>query len=183
MDSDSDFGFGGEDDEVSTEDDDASYEEEEEATPDESVEQRNEEEPVVEDRIKKKQRRFTLQDKMIILHQIHCRETQGLSQYQACIATNIHEKQIIEWKWQWSNMRDTANKKAKSLCKGRLSTLVPYTDALLSYIFELCETGMAVSYTTVLLKAVSVSREFREKSRKAQYSMVKRFVKAHGLVH
>ena len=80
-------------------------------------------------------------------------------------------------------MRDAANKKAKSLCKGRPSTLVPYTDPLLSYIFELRETGMAVSYTTVLLKAVSVCREFREKSRKAQYSMVKRFVKAHGLVH
>ena len=80
-------------------------------------------------------------------------------------------------------MRDTANKKSKSLCKERPSTLIPYTDPLLSYIFELHETGMAVSYTTVLLKAASVSREFREKSQKAQYSMVKRFVKAHGLVH
>ena len=39
MDSDSDFRFGGEDDNASTEDDNASYEEEEEATPDESVEQ------------------------------------------------------------------------------------------------------------------------------------------------
>ena len=156
MDSDSDFGFGGEDDDASTE--------EEETTPDESVEQCNEEEPVVEERIKRKRRRFTLQDKMIVLHQIHCRETQGLSQRQACIATNIHEKQIIEWKRQWSKMRDTANKKSKSLCKGRPSTLAPYTNPLLSYIFELRETGMAVSYTTVLLKAASVSREFREKS-------------------
>ena len=84
MDSDSNFGFGGEDDNASTE--------EEKATPAESVEQHNEEEPVVEERTKKKQHRFTLQDKMIILHQIcHCK-TQGLSQCQACIATNIHEK-------------------------------------------------------------------------------------------
>ena len=149
MDSDSDFGFGGEDDDASTE--------EEEATPDESVEQHNEEEPVVEERTKKKRHRFTLQDKMIILCQICRRETQGLSQHQACIAANIHKKQIIEWKSQWSKMRDTANKKAKSLCKGRLSTLFPYTDPLLSYIFELCETGMAVSYTTVLLKAAYTS--------------------------
>ena len=161
MDDDSDFGFGGEDDDASTEDDDTSYEEEE-STPNESVEEHNEEEPVIEDRIKKKRHRFTLQDKMIILHQIHRRETQGLSQCQACIATNIHEKQIIEWKRQWSKMRDTANKKSKSLCKGRPSTLIPYTDPLLSYIFELRETGMAVSYTTVLLKAASVSRVFRE---------------------
>ena len=97
MDNDSDFGFGGEDDDASTEDDNASYEEEE-STPDESVEEHNEEEPVIEDRIKKKRHRFTLQDKMIILHQIRRHKTQGLSQCQACIATNIHEKQIIEWK-------------------------------------------------------------------------------------
>ena len=97
MDNDSDFGFGGEDDDASTEDDDASYEVEE-STPDESVEEHNEEEPVIEDRIKKKRRQFTLQDKMIILCQICHRETQGLSQRQACIATNIHKKQIIEWK-------------------------------------------------------------------------------------
>ena len=91
MDSDSNFSFGGEDDDASTEDDDASTEEEK-ATPDESVEQHNEEEPVVEERTKKKQHRFTLQDKMIILHQIRRCKTQGLSQCQACIATNIHEK-------------------------------------------------------------------------------------------
>ena len=156
MDSDTDFSFGQENDNASTE--------EEEATPDESVEQCNEEEPVVEERIKKKRRRFALQDKMIILCQIHRRKTQGLSQCQACIATNIHEKQIIKWKRQWSKMRDTANKKAKSLCKGRPSTLVPYTDPLLSYIFELHETGIPVSYTTVLLKAASVCRQCREKS-------------------
>ena len=97
MDNDSDFGFGGEDDDASTEDDDASYEVEE-STPDESVEEHNEEEPVIEDRIKKKRHQFTLQDKMIILHQIRHRKTQGLSQRQAFIATNIHKKQIIEWK-------------------------------------------------------------------------------------
>ena len=181
-DSDSDFGFGEDDDITSTEEEETSPEEEE-ATRDESVEQDNDEEAVAEERIKKKRRRFSLQDKMILLRQIRRQETQGLSQRQACKAMNIHEKQIIEWKRQWSKMRDTANKKAKSLCKGRPTTLVPYTDPLLSYIFELRETGMAVSYTTVLLKAAAVCRQFREKSRKAQYSMVKRFVKAHGLVH
>ena len=162
-DSDSDFGFGGDDDITSTEEEETSPEEEE-ATRDESVEQDNDKEPVAEESIKKKRCRFSLQDKMILLRQIRRQETQGLSQCQACKAMNIHEKQIIEWKRQWLIMRDTVNKKAKSLCKGRPSTLVPYTDPLLSYIFELRETGMAVSYTTVLLKAASVCRQFREKS-------------------
>ena len=60
------------------------------------MEQDNDEEAVAEERIKKKQRRFSLQDKMILLRQIRRRETQGLSQRQACKAMNIHEKQIIE---------------------------------------------------------------------------------------
>ena len=62
------------------------------------MEQDNNEEPVAEESIKKKQRRFSLQDKMILLRQIRRRETQGLSQHQACKAMNIHGKQIIEWK-------------------------------------------------------------------------------------
>ena len=95
-DSDSDFGFGGGDDDTSTEEEEASPEEE--ATPDESVEQNNDKELVAEERIKKKRCRYSLQDKMIFLHQIRHRETQGMSQCQACRAMNIHEKQIIEWK-------------------------------------------------------------------------------------
>ena len=96
LDSDSNFGFGGEDDNTSTEEEDASPEEN--ATPDKSVEQNNDEEPVAEERIKKKRRRYSLQDKMIFLCQIRHRETEGLSQCQACRAINIHEKQITEWK-------------------------------------------------------------------------------------
>ena len=126
-DSDSDFGFGEDDDITSTEEEETSPEEED-ATRDKSVEQDNDEEAVAEERIKKKRRRFSLQDKMILLRQIRHRETQGLSQQQACKAMNIHEKQIIEWKRQWSKMRDTANKKAKSLCKGsnrKISMIFP----------------------------------------------------------
>ena len=70
-----------------------------------------------------------------------------------------------------------------SLCKGEELLLVPYTDALLSFIFELRETGMPVSTTMVLLKAVQICHEFHEKTREAQVSITKRFVKVHRMVH
>ena len=61
--------------------------------------------------------------------------------------------------------------------------LQPYTDGLLSFIFELCETGMAVTNTIVLLKAAQICRDFHEKSHSAQYYIVRRFIKIHGLVY
>ena len=61
--------------------------------------------------------------------------------------------------------KDCNNKKAMSLCKHRDSLLVPYTDTLLSFIFELRETGMSISTTMVLMKAAQVCHDFHEKKR------------------
>ena len=90
---------------------------------------------------------------------------------------------MIEWKKQFQNLKESSNKKAKSLCKGRSSILIPLTDPLLSFIFELRETGMAVSTNMIVSKAAHLSQPFREKSSKAQYHIVNRFVKSHGMVH
>ena len=64
-------------------------------------------------------------------------------------------------------LKDCNNKKAMSLCKGKESLLIPYTDTLLSFIFELRETGMPVSTTMVLMKAAQICHEFCEKTREA----------------
>ena len=61
--------------------------------------------------------------------------------------------------------------------------LQPDTDCPLSFIFELRKTGMAVTNTIVLLKAAQICRDFCEKSRSAQYYIVRRFIKIHGLVY
>ena len=70
-----------------------------------------------------------------------------------------------------------------SLCKSIESLLVPYTDTLLSFIFELRETGMPVSTTMVLMKAAQICHEFHEKTIEAQVSITKQFVKVHRMVH
>ena len=70
-----------------------------------------------------------------------------------------------------------------SLCKGKGSLLAPYTDALLSFIFELRETGTPVSTTMVLMQAAQICQEFQEKTREAQVSITKQFVIVHGMVH
>ena len=176
MDSDSDFGFGGSDDE------DASFthaHEEEEQQQDENIVPAT----VTPTTQKKKRHRFSLQKKLCILQNVRRRIHNGSSQATACRSLNVHEKQVIEQKKQFQTLKDSSNKKANSLCKGRSSILIPLTDPLLSFIFELRETGMAVSINMIVLKAACLSRPFHEKSSQAQYHIVNRFVKSHGMVH
>ena len=80
-------------------------------------------------------------------------------------------------------MKNKNNQQAKSLGNGVTSFLSPYTDNLLSFIFEMRETGMAVSVNSIILKASQLSREFREKTFTARHSTVHRFINVHGFVH
>ena len=96
MDSDSDFGFGG------NGDDDASF------TPSLEEEQKQQDENIIPATVtpttgKKKQRRFSLQEKLCLLQNVRQRINNGSSQAAACRALNVHEKQVIEWKKQFQN--------------------------------------------------------------------------------
>ena len=80
-------------------------------------------------------------------------------------------------------MRNKNNQQAKSLGDGVTSFLFLYTDNLLSFIFEMRETGMAVSVNSVIVKSLQLSREFREKTYTARHSTVHRFINVHGFVY
>ena len=80
-------------------------------------------------------------------------------------------------------MKNKNNQQAKSLGDGVTSFLSPYTENLLSFIFEMRETGMAVSVNSIVLQASQLSREFREKTYTARHSAVHRFINVHGFVH
>ena len=80
-------------------------------------------------------------------------------------------------------MKNKNNQQAKSLGDGVTSFLSPYTDNLLSFIFEMRETGMAESVNSVILKASQLSREFRGKTYTAMHSAMHRLINVHGFVH
>ena len=81
------------------------------------------------------------------------------------------------------NVQGLQQQNGDSLCKGRDSLLIPYTDTLLSFIFKLRETGMPVSTTMVLIKAAQACHDFHEKTREAQVSITKWFVKVHSALN
>ena len=96
---------------------------------------------------------------------------------------NISHKQILDWKKQAGKTKNKNDQHAKSLSDGVASFLSPYTDNLLSFIFEMRETGMAVSVNSIVLKVSRLSREFREKTYTARESAVSAFVNVHGFLH
>ena len=121
----------------------------------------------------KKRRRFTLQEKLMYLRVVQRKLNNGISLQEASKSINISHKQILDWKKQAERMKGKSNQHAKSLDDGVTSFLSPYTDRLLSFIFEMRETGMAVAVNSVVLKASQLSREFREKSITARHSAVR----------
>ena len=131
----------------------------------------------------KKRRRFTLQEKLMYLWVVWWKVDKGISLREASKLINISHKQILDWKKQLEKMKGKSNQYAKSLGDGVQSFLSPYTDRLLSFIFKMRETGMAVSVNSIVLKASQLSREFREKSMTARHSAVCRFINVHGFVH
>ena len=113
-----------------------------------------------------------------------CRKVdKGLSPWEASKSINISHKQILVGKKQAGKMKNKNNQHAKSLGDGVTSFLSPYTDKLLSFIFKMRETGMAVSDNSIVLKASQLSREFREKTNTARHSAMCRFINVHGFVH
>ena len=131
----------------------------------------------------KKRRQFTLQEKLMYLQVICQKVDKGLSLWEASKSINISHKQILDWKKQAGKMKSKNNQHAKSLGDGVTSFLSLYTDNLLSFIFEMRETGMAVSVNSIVLKALQLSREFREKTYTARYSAVRQFIHVHGFMH
>ena len=132
----------------------------------------------------KKRRRFTLQEKLMYLWVVRQKVDKGISLLQeASKSINISHKQILDWKKQVETMKSKSNQHAKSLGDGVTSFVSPYTDRLLSFIFEMRETGMAVSVNSIVLKASQLSREFREKSITVRHSAICRSINVHGFVH
>ncbi len=74
-------------------------------------------------------------------------------------------------------------KKKKAVHPGSFSQLMAIEEPLLCYIFELREQGQTINTFLIVLRALYISPEFREKSFIAQCSAVKQFCYAHSMTY
>ena len=90
----------------------------------------------------------------------------------ACKVTNLHHKQLVDWKREIVLMQERQNKKAKSMHERPSSVLYPIEDRLLHYIFKLRECGMVVTSRLVTIKAAALCRDFRDREPITEYGII-----------
>ena len=96
---------------------------------------------------------------------------------------DVRPHQIRQWMKQLPLLQASSDsKKSKfSIHQGRPTTF-PKADDLIDKIKELRETGMPVSTNMAVLMASQMDAGFRRKSSAAKYSLVRRILRAHGIV-
>ena len=129
-----------------------------------------------------KRRRFTNSERMAMVRSVKRRVAAGESIRGACRSLNIIPKQYREWNATMKEISE-CRPQAKSICKGCPSQLDPIESDLLKFVFELREQGFAVSTSTIVVKASTLMREFREKSARAKEQVVMRWIKRHSFVY
>jgi hypothetical protein len=93
---------------------------------------------------------------------------------------------LVRWQKQQAAEGDPIlamlKSRRKANCAGPLGQLKPLKDALLWYVSEQHKQGITMSTLTFIMKASSLSPEFRVKHFVARTSAVKQFVRAYLLV-
>ncbi len=114
-------------------------------------------------------------------------QMEGRSMRGAAAELCVSPTNLSKWASQGMGEIDSLDKilksKKKAALTGPASQLKPIKDALLHYIFELCEQGVTIDTFTVVLRASWISPEFRAKSFAVRCSCVKRFLHAHSYTY
>jgi hypothetical protein len=105
-----------------------------------------------------------------------------MSKVQACKRVGITLKMHNDWV-EKSEAMAKRNPYGCSLHIGTDSCLKPVEEQLLKYIFELRETGVAVTVSMVTIYASTLCRTLRDKKREARMQSVRRWIKAQGYTH
>jgi transposase-like protein len=129
-----------------------------------------------------KRRRFTNSERIAMVRGVKMRVAVGESIRGACKSLNIIPKQYREWNATMKEISE-CRPQAMSICKGGRSLLDPIESDLLKFVFELREQGFAVFTSTIVGKASTLMREFREKSERAKEQVALRWLKRHSFAY
>ena len=130
---------------------------------------------------------YTVSEKLAILKILNRRRLDNNSSYhEIARELGVDPSQLRRWEQQSAKLEAFYSKRkrnAKALHDGYKSQLSHIEEELLEYIFEGCEQGLPMTIRLVTAKASELDDTFRRKSMVAKEHAIRRFVKAHGLVH
>jgi len=98
-----------------------------------------------------------------------------------CREVGLDTSQLRRWRRNWHNLAG-GRPNALSTHVGRRSTLAAIEEALVQWIFEMRQRGMAVSVSMVEVRATQLLPSLRHRSRDARTMAVRRFLNAHRFV-
>lgn len=131
-------------------------------------------------------RRYAARHKMALLTRVaRIQVLEGITLRNAALRLGVSVSLLSRWRSVMDNtvVPLSHSMTKKSLHEGPLSQFAEIEDALLMFIFELREQGMAVSTLMIVIKASMLSDVFAGKTFIAKSAAVRRFVKAHSLVY
>ncbi len=128
--------------------------------------------------------RYTARRKHGLITALRRMQGEGKSLRAAALELHVSAANLSKWVSQGVGKIDHLDKilrsKKKAALPGPASQLKAIEDALLRYIFEYREQGVAVDTFKLAMRVSFLSPEFREKSFTARCSAVKRFKVAHS---
>lgn len=131
-------------------------------------------------------RRYTARHKLALLTRVgRLQAAEGITLNNAALRLGVSASLLSKWKAVMGNagVPLSHSMRKKSAHDGPIGQFAHIEDALLVFIFELREQGMAVSNLMIVVKASMLCGEFAGKTYIAKFSAVRRFVKAHSLVY
>jgi hypothetical protein len=127
---------------------------------------------------KARRARYTNEEKMNFVQQVKSMVTPEFTARDACEKLGKLHLYFLYYRWRKlpHRIRVTTRGNAKSIATGRPPVLKPYEGALLCFISKLKQKQEKVTTQKVLVKANSISSEFRVKTVKARRRIIQRFM-------
>ncbi|KAG7367560.1 hypothetical protein IV203_030231 [Nitzschia inconspicua] len=99
--------------------------------------------------------------------------------------TRSHGIQAVQIR-NWRKQRDVLSltrPKARSLHKGKPSTIKYLEDAVIGHAIEMRQIGVGITYNHLVIKACQLNEGFRAKTYEVQYQLIRRLCKSSCLVN
>ena len=125
---------------------------------------------------------ITNKEKLTFFIEIDRRTHAGETLRAVCRSLSIQPCQARRWRQQRDKLEDPAGSHRGAVSTGRQSILAPVQDELLQWFFCLRAQGIMLSTRLVVVKASTLSAEFRRKTTRAKELAVRRLLASNRIV-
>ncbi|KAG7365792.1 DDE superfamily endonuclease [Nitzschia inconspicua] len=126
---------------------------------------------------------ITVQRKLTILRDADERQLNNKESLKSIARSHgVQAVQIRNWRKQ-REVLSLTRPRARSLHKGKPSTIKYLEDAVIGHAFEMRQIGVGITYNHLVIKACQLDEGFRAKTYEVQYQLIRRLCNSNCLVN